>query len=428
MNHTNTQGGGKLPCLHTPCPAVVSRTILKRKICLSAVRTDLYVYLCFYLHREISHFQLGLNMPCHRTNKNNKTVSYSTTTTRYGFHCYSFPMQAHCSQHLALKKSYNPGQKCWDTCTFSLKTFPFRFPPPPSPYQSWISGLKVHFFGATLTRGEGGRHFAQTRPSRVSKTERLANTCHIFRLSQGLLSRIVGTSIAYCDQLLFSKLCRHRPASDSPTTARLLRSNILQPPCGEWTKDYCCAKSVVCCVHFVSAPRIIDVQISDVETTNVRLDCITGEQSLVCNQKCPVCLWNDHPQGRSYHLGKGVQPKIGEKSTWSIYWVRHFRGTLTMLCCFAFRSRPFIHWNIRKTQQMAYLRTKMQNGFLFFFFRTYRERGELTILCALSWNFPIVFIGLTNADTHKRVSSPSLTLPCSLSKGVFSHGDQGLWR
>ena len=86
---------------------------------------------------------------------------------------------------------YNPGQKCWDTCTFSLKIAPLRFPPPPSSSQYCISGLKVHFFGATLTRGEGGRHFAQTRPSRASKTERLANTCHIFRLSQGLLSRIV---------------------------------------------------------------------------------------------------------------------------------------------------------------------------------------------------------------------------------------------
>ena len=62
----------------------------------------------------------------------------------------------------------------------------------PSPSQCCISGLKVHFFEATLTRGEGGRHFAQTRPSRASKTERLANACHIFRLSQGLLSRIVG--------------------------------------------------------------------------------------------------------------------------------------------------------------------------------------------------------------------------------------------
>ena len=88
-------------------------------------------------------------------------------------------------------RSYNPGQKCWDTCTFSLKIAPLRFPPPPSPSQCCISGLKVHFLGATLTRGEGGRHFAQTRPSRASKTERLANTCHIFRLSQGLLSRIV---------------------------------------------------------------------------------------------------------------------------------------------------------------------------------------------------------------------------------------------
>ena len=87
--------------------------------------------------------------------------------------------------------TYNPGQKCWDTCTFSLKIAPLRFPPPPSPSQCCISGLKVHFFGATLTRGEGGRHFAQTRPSRASKTEGLANTCHIFRLSQGLLSRIV---------------------------------------------------------------------------------------------------------------------------------------------------------------------------------------------------------------------------------------------
>ena len=51
--------------------------------------------------------------------------------------------------------AYNPGQKCWDTCTFSLKIAPLRFPPPPSPSQCCISGLKVHFFGATLTRGRG---------------------------------------------------------------------------------------------------------------------------------------------------------------------------------------------------------------------------------------------------------------------------------
>ena len=101
-----------------------------------------------------------------------------------------------------LRANYNPGQKCWDTCTFSLKTFPFRFPPPPSPYQSWISGLKVHVFGATSTRGEGGRHFAQTRPSRASKTERLANTCHIFRLSQGLLSRIADLNFLWTAKYL----------------------------------------------------------------------------------------------------------------------------------------------------------------------------------------------------------------------------------
>ena len=96
---------------------------------------------------------------------------------------------------------YNPGQKCWDTCTFSLKIAPLRFPPPSSPSQCCISGLKVHFFGATLTRGEGGRHLAQTRPSRASKTERLANTCLIFRLSQGLLSRIVELRAEVCLRL-----------------------------------------------------------------------------------------------------------------------------------------------------------------------------------------------------------------------------------
>ena len=75
---------------------------------------------------------------------------------------------------------------------FFFENFPFLISPcPPSPYQSWICGLKVHFFEATLTRGEGGRHFAQMWPFRVLKTERLANTCHILRLSQGLLSRIV---------------------------------------------------------------------------------------------------------------------------------------------------------------------------------------------------------------------------------------------
>ena len=101
---------------------------------------------------------------------------------------------------------YNPGQKCWDTCTFSLKIAPLRFPPPPppSPSHCCISGLKVHFFGATLTRGEGGRHFAQTRPSRASKTERLANTCHIFRLSQGLLSRVVVIE-KYKSVVIFAK-------------------------------------------------------------------------------------------------------------------------------------------------------------------------------------------------------------------------------
>ena len=74
---------------------------------------------------------------------------------------------------------------------FLWKLSLFDFPLPPPPYQSWICGLKVHFFEATLTRGEGGRHFAQMWPFRVLKTERLANTCHILRLSQGLLSRIV---------------------------------------------------------------------------------------------------------------------------------------------------------------------------------------------------------------------------------------------
>ena len=38
---------------------------------------------------------------------------------------------------------------------FRWKSPPLRFPPPPSPSQCCISGLKVHFFGATLTRGEG---------------------------------------------------------------------------------------------------------------------------------------------------------------------------------------------------------------------------------------------------------------------------------
>ena len=74
---------------------------------------------------------------------------------------------------------------------FFAENRPSSIFPSPLPSQCCISGLKVHFLGATLTRGEGGRHFAQTRPSRASKTERLANICHIFRLSQGLLSRIV---------------------------------------------------------------------------------------------------------------------------------------------------------------------------------------------------------------------------------------------
>ena len=110
--------------------------------------------------------------------------------------------------------TYNPGQKCWDTCTFSLKIAPLRFPPPPSPSQCCISGLKVHFFEATLTRGEGGRHFAQTRPSRALKTERLANACHIFRLSQGLLSRIVWIA------------CAEAKTTITPTGFNVLRLNL----------------------------------------------------------------------------------------------------------------------------------------------------------------------------------------------------------
>ena len=90
----------------------------------------------------------------------------------------------------------------------------FPLPPPPSPSQCCISGLKVHFFGATLTRGEGGRHFAQTRPSRASKTERLANACHIFRLSQGLLSRIVWIA------------CAEAKTTITPTGFNVLRLNL----------------------------------------------------------------------------------------------------------------------------------------------------------------------------------------------------------
>ena len=79
---------------------------------------------------------------------------------------------------------------------FFSENFPFSISP--SPYQSWICGLKVHFFEATLTRGEGGRHFAQMWPFRVLKTQRLANTCHMLRLSQGLLSRIVVSVARFC--------------------------------------------------------------------------------------------------------------------------------------------------------------------------------------------------------------------------------------
>ena len=101
-----------------------------------------------------------------------------------------------------------------DTCTFSLKNRHSSISPSPSPSQCCISGLKVHFFGATLTRGEGGRHFAQTRPSRASKTERLANTCHIFRLSQGLLSRIVWIA------------CAEAKTTITPTGFNVLRLNL----------------------------------------------------------------------------------------------------------------------------------------------------------------------------------------------------------
>ena len=41
--------------------------------------------------------------------------------------------------------TYNPGQKCWDTCTFSLKIAPLRFPPLLPPLNVVSVGWKCTF-------------------------------------------------------------------------------------------------------------------------------------------------------------------------------------------------------------------------------------------------------------------------------------------
>ena len=114
--------------------------------------------------------------------------------------------------------SFIMGLQSWTKVLGHLHFFaenrPSSISPSPSPSQCCISGLKVHFFGATLTRGEGGRHFAQTRPSRASKTERLGNTCHIFRLSQVFLSRIVWIA------------CAEAKTTITPTGFNVLRLNL----------------------------------------------------------------------------------------------------------------------------------------------------------------------------------------------------------
>ena len=143
------------PCAPPPQTAAEQRT------------TFLFLCVSAPLNHPIAFLQLSNNISFARSRAvaDGRRWNSDKTICESGSNCCTYSSPA---------VTYNPGQKCWDTCTFSLKIAPLRFPPPPSPSQSCISGLKVHFFGATLTRGEGGRHFAQTRPSRASKTERLA--------------------------------------------------------------------------------------------------------------------------------------------------------------------------------------------------------------------------------------------------------------
>ena len=51
--------------------------------------------------------------------------------------------------------TYNPGQKCWDTCTFSLKIAPLRFPPPPPPLNVVSVGWKCTFSEQHWPGGRG---------------------------------------------------------------------------------------------------------------------------------------------------------------------------------------------------------------------------------------------------------------------------------
>ena len=74
---------------------------------------------------------------------------------------------------------------------FFAENRPSSISPSPLPLSMLYQWAESALFRSNIDQGGGGRHFAQTRLSRASKTERLANTCHIFRLSQGLLSRIV---------------------------------------------------------------------------------------------------------------------------------------------------------------------------------------------------------------------------------------------
>ena len=74
---------------------------------------------------------------------------------------------------------------------FFAENRPSSISPSPLPLSMLYQWAESALSRSHIDQGEGGRHFAQTRPSRASKTERLVNICHIFRLSQGLLSRIV---------------------------------------------------------------------------------------------------------------------------------------------------------------------------------------------------------------------------------------------
>ena len=64
--------------------------------------------------------------------------------------------EAEQNKPLDIHDVYNPGQKCWDTCTFSLKTFPFRFPPPPLPLSKLNQRAESAHFRSNIDQGGGG--------------------------------------------------------------------------------------------------------------------------------------------------------------------------------------------------------------------------------------------------------------------------------